>query len=213
MRLKAPDRSDLMPEVVAAALDTAFAIRRRYGRMAVGCAHDHHRRRRGWDRRPHDGGVDARGFRHHLPRDQPGVRRRARRPTGSVAVAGGRCRRRCPAPGSTSTASSPTRSGTTWTPRWRRRRGCTSSSTAPSARSSEWRRSSTRSAGVTPARPSPGAPDSVGSSPRCRLYATTNMREATAELFKLWWCASPQSPPAPLVARFGALLDRYYPPR
>jgi hypothetical protein len=44
-------------------------------------------------------------------------------------------------------------------------------------------------------------------------YATTNMREATAELFKLWWCASPQSPPAPLVARFGALLDRYYPPR
>jgi hypothetical protein len=44
-------------------------------------------------------------------------------------------------------------------------------------------------------------------------YATTNMREATAELFKLWWCASPQTPPAPLVARFGALLDRYYPPR
>ena len=43
-------------------------------------------------------------------------------------------------------------------------------------------------------------------------YATTNMREATAEMFKLWWCAPPRLPPAPLVARFGALLDRYYPP-
>ena len=37
MRLKVPDRSDLMPEIVAAALDTAFAIRRRYGRMAAVC--------------------------------------------------------------------------------------------------------------------------------------------------------------------------------
>ena len=44
------------------------------------------------------------------------------------------------------------------------------------------------------------------------LYATTNMREATAEMFKLWWCSSPEAPPAPLVARFGALIDRYYPP-
>jgi hypothetical protein len=42
-------------------------------------------------------------------------------------------------------------------------------------------------------------------------YATTNMREATAELFKLWWCQSPARPPAPLVARFGALVERYYP--
>ena len=42
-------------------------------------------------------------------------------------------------------------------------------------------------------------------------YATTNMREATAELFKCWWCATPANPPSPLVARFGALLDQYYP--
>ena len=44
------------------------------------------------------------------------------------------------------------------------------------------------------------------------VYATTNMREATAELFKLWWCSTPEAPPAPLVACFGALVDRYYPP-
>jgi hypothetical protein len=44
------------------------------------------------------------------------------------------------------------------------------------------------------------------------LYATTNWREATAELFKLWWCASPTQPRAPIVERFGALLDEQYPP-
>jgi hypothetical protein len=43
-------------------------------------------------------------------------------------------------------------------------------------------------------------------------YATTNMREATAEMFMLWWCSRPDAPPAPLVRRFGALVDRYYPP-
>jgi hypothetical protein len=43
------------------------------------------------------------------------------------------------------------------------------------------------------------------------LYATTNWREATAELFKLWWCAPRDGAPAPLVACFGAQLDRFYP--
>jgi hypothetical protein len=43
-------------------------------------------------------------------------------------------------------------------------------------------------------------------------YATTNWRESTAELFKLWWCRPPDAPPAPLVACFGALLERFYPP-
>jgi hypothetical protein len=43
-------------------------------------------------------------------------------------------------------------------------------------------------------------------------YATTNMREATAEMFMLWWCSRADAPPAPLVRRFGALVDRYYPP-
>ena len=43
------------------------------------------------------------------------------------------------------------------------------------------------------------------------LYALTNSRESTAELFKLWWCSTPATPPSPLVACFGALLDRFYP--
>jgi hypothetical protein len=43
-------------------------------------------------------------------------------------------------------------------------------------------------------------------------YATTNWREATAELFKLWWCRPLDGPSSPLVACFGALLDRFYPP-
>jgi hypothetical protein len=44
------------------------------------------------------------------------------------------------------------------------------------------------------------------------VYATTNWRESTAELFKLWWCRPPDGPPAPLVATFGRLLERFYPP-
>ena len=43
-------------------------------------------------------------------------------------------------------------------------------------------------------------------------YATTNWRESTAELFKLWWCRPLDAAPAPLVACFGTLLDRFYPP-
>jgi hypothetical protein len=43
-------------------------------------------------------------------------------------------------------------------------------------------------------------------------YALTNFREATAEMFKLWWCSTPAAPPSPLVACFGAELDRHYPP-
>ena len=43
-------------------------------------------------------------------------------------------------------------------------------------------------------------------------YATTNWRESTAELFKLCWCPPDDAPPAPLVAAFGAQLDRFYPP-
>jgi hypothetical protein len=44
------------------------------------------------------------------------------------------------------------------------------------------------------------------------VYATTNWRESTAELFKLWWCRPTDGPPAPLVACFGAQLERFYPP-
>ncbi len=43
-------------------------------------------------------------------------------------------------------------------------------------------------------------------------YALTNLSEATAEMFKLWWCSTPAAPPSPLVACFGAQLERHYPP-
>ncbi len=42
-------------------------------------------------------------------------------------------------------------------------------------------------------------------------YATTSAREATAELFKLWWCRS--GPVSPLVSRFGELVDQMLPPK
>ena len=41
-------------------------------------------------------------------------------------------------------------------------------------------------------------------------YATTNAAEATAEMFKLWWCRV--GPTTPVVTRFGALVDQLIPP-
>ena len=40
-------------------------------------------------------------------------------------------------------------------------------------------------------------------------YATTNRREATAEMFKLWWCGGDSA--SPIVARFGELVDQFLP--
>ena len=40
-------------------------------------------------------------------------------------------------------------------------------------------------------------------------YATTNPREATAEMFKLWWCRD--GAPSPVVARFGELIEEFFP--
>jgi hypothetical protein len=41
------------------------------------------------------------------------------------------------------------------------------------------------------------------------LYATTNPREATAEMFEQWW--SRGSAASPVVQRFGQLVDEYLP--
>ena len=41
------------------------------------------------------------------------------------------------------------------------------------------------------------------------LYATTNVREATAEMFKQWWCRT--GPTSPVVTRFGELVDQFFP--
>jgi hypothetical protein len=40
-------------------------------------------------------------------------------------------------------------------------------------------------------------------------YAATSPREATAEMFKLWWCSNGEV--TPVVARFGALVDGLFP--
>jgi hypothetical protein len=40
-------------------------------------------------------------------------------------------------------------------------------------------------------------------------YAATARLEATAEMFKLWWCGPP--PPGSLAARFGDLVERNFP--
>ncbi|MGA2521775.1 MAG: hypothetical protein ABSG81_13290 [Acidimicrobiales bacterium] len=42
-------------------------------------------------------------------------------------------------------------------------------------------------------------------------YATTNVTEATAEIFKLWWCRT--GAVSPVVARFGELIDQLLPPQ
>jgi hypothetical protein len=41
-------------------------------------------------------------------------------------------------------------------------------------------------------------------------YATTNPREATAEMFKLWWCRNGET--SDLVTRFGQLLEQFFGP-
>jgi hypothetical protein len=40
-------------------------------------------------------------------------------------------------------------------------------------------------------------------------YAGTNPREASAEMFSLWWSAPEPHPP--VIARFGELVERYFP--
>jgi len=40
-------------------------------------------------------------------------------------------------------------------------------------------------------------------------YATSSPREATAEMFKLWWCR--RSSTTPIVTRFGELIDEFFP--
>jgi hypothetical protein len=40
-------------------------------------------------------------------------------------------------------------------------------------------------------------------------YAATSPREATAEMFSAWWCAT--GPASPVIARFGELVERYFP--
>jgi len=210
LKLKVPGRPDVVPELLAAALDTAFAIRRRFGRMASGV---------------HSISIDdgAGGINDHSTlgsaQSQTGtffldtslafadsIDAQRRRLGGRRGVSAATPRPWFPIDGvvaheywhnlDTTVVASPdvylelnralgAELGVeTYEHALRGRE-----SEAPPA----WQRALARI--VTEVSP----------------YATTNWRESTAELFKLWWCRPLDRPPAPLVACFGAVLDRFYP--
>ena len=74
MKVKVPDRADVMPEMLAAALDTALAVRRRFGRMASGVhAISIDDGAGGFDDHRTAGSANER-HRHVLPRHQPRLR-------------------------------------------------------------------------------------------------------------------------------------------
>jgi hypothetical protein len=212
MRLKAPDRSDLMPEIVAAALDTAFAIRRRYGRMAAGV---------------HTITIDdgAGGMDDHMTAGSTQGGSGTIYLETSLAFADALSADRLRRGGRRGVSAEVPRpwfhiDGVVAHEIWHNMDATVA--TTPGVYV-EFNRALGEELGVETFEHAlrgrdAGAPEPWRAGFRRIVaevspYATTNMREATAELFKLWWCASPQSPPAPLVARFGALLDRYYPPR
>jgi hypothetical protein len=211
MKVKVPDRPEVMPEMLAAALDTALAVRRRFGRMASGV---------------HAISIDdgAGGFDDHRTAGA------ATSGTGtffldtSLAVADAmEAQRRRMAGGRGISASVP--------PPWFSIDGVVAHEywhnldttvLATPATYVEMNRALGAELGVETfehalrGREPTAPPEWQHAFARIvhevSPYATTNMREATAEMFKLWWCAPPQPAPAPLVACFGALLDRFYPP-
>ncbi len=212
MRLKAPDRDDLMPEVVAAALDTAFAIRRRFGRMAAGV-----------NTITIDDGAG--GMDDHLTAGSTQGGSGTIYLETSLAFADALSADRLRRGGARGVSAAVPRpwfhiDGVVAHEIWHNMDATLA--TTPGVYV-EFNRALGEELGVETFEHAlrgrdAGAPESWHAGFRRIVeevspYATTSWREATAELFKLWWCASPQSPPAPLVARFGDLLYRYYPPR
>jgi hypothetical protein len=211
LTVKVPDRSDVMPEQVAAALDIAFSVRRRFGRMASGV---------------HTIVVDdgAGTFDDHRTAGS------AQAGTGtffldtSLACADAMDAQRQRTGGRAPISARPTRP---WLPidgvvaheYWH---NLDTTVVATPAVYLELNRALGAELGVETFEHAlrgrePGAPPEWQAAfgrivNEASPYATSNWREATAELFGLWWCRPPDTPPAPLVATFGALLDRFYPP-
>ncbi|HEY3674272.1 MAG TPA: hypothetical protein VGN51_25305 [Acidimicrobiia bacterium] len=211
MKVKVPDRADLMPEMLAAALDTALAIRRRFGRMASGV---------------HSISIDdgAGGFDDHRTAGS------ATSGTGtffldtSLACGEAMDAQRRRAAGGRSISAQVRRpwfsiDGVVAHEYWH---NLDTTVAARPATYVEINRALGAELGVDTfehalrGRETTAPPAWQHALARIvqevSLYATTNMREATAEMFKLWWCAPTDEPPAPLVACFGSLLDRFYPP-
>jgi hypothetical protein len=212
MRVKVPDRDDLMPEVVAAALDTAFAIRRRFPRMASGV-----------QTITIDDGAG--GFDDHSRAGSTQGGSGTIYLETSLAFADAMSAQRVRTGGRRGISARVA-------PPWLQIDGVVAHEiwhnmdatlTSRPAVYVEFNRALGAVLGVETFEHALRGRDAGSPEPwqagfrrivdEVSPYATTNMREATAELFKLWWCSTPATPPAPLVARFGALLDEFYPPR
>jgi hypothetical protein len=212
LRVKAPDRDDLMPEVVAGAIDTAFAIRRRYGHMAAGVQtitiDDG---AGGFDDHSHAGSTQGGSGTIYLETSlafADAMSAQRRRMAGRRGVS-------APVPRPWLQTD-----GVVAHEIWH---NMDATLAARPGLYVEFNRALGEELGVETFEHAlrgrdASAPEAWRTGFRRIVeevspYATTNIREATAELFKLWWCATPDSPPSPLVACFGQLLDRYYPPQ
>jgi hypothetical protein len=213
VRVKLPDRDDVVPELVAAAIDTALAIRRRFGRMASGV---------------HTIAIDdgAGTYDDHTTAGsaQSGTGTFFLDTSLAFADAIAAQRQRMAARVGRSVSASVARpyfpiDGVVAHEYWH---NLDTTVVATPAVYLEINRALGEELGVETFEHALRGGDASAPEPWQRAhqriiaevsrYATTNMREATAEMFKLWWCASPDGPPAPLVTCFGALIDRYYPP-
>jgi hypothetical protein len=210
LKVKVPDRPDVVPELLAAALDVAFGVRRRFGRMASGV---------------HTIAVDAGAgmFDDHRTAGS------AQSGTGtffldvSLACADALDDQRRRLGGRPTVSAQPPRpwfgiDGVVAHEYWH---NLDTTVVASPDVYLELNRGLGEELGVETFEHAlrggeSGAPPEWRAA-RARIvgevspYAASNWREATAELFKLWWCRPVDGPPAPLVARFGALLDRFYP--
>lgn len=211
LTVKVPDRPDVMPELLAAALDVAFGVRRRFGRMASGVhaitiddgagTFDDHRTA---------GSAQSGSGTFYLDT--------------SLACAEVMDAQRERFAGGASVSARPTRpwfaiDGVVAHEYWH---NLDTTIVATPAVYTQLNAALGAELGVDTYEHAlrgreDGAPPAWQAAFR-RIYAevspygTTSWRESTAELFKLWWCRPVDAPPAPLVATFGALLDRYYPP-
>jgi hypothetical protein len=211
LKIKVPDRPDVMPEQLAAALDVTFGVRRRFGRMASGV---------------HTIAIDdgAGMFDDHRTAGS------AQSGTGtffldtSLACADAMDAHRERLGGAPTVSARPARpwfgiDGVVAHEYWH---NLDTTVVATPAVYLELNRELGAELGVETYEHAlrgrePNAPPEWQAAFHRILtevspYATTNWRESTAELFKLWWCRPLDAPPAPLVARFGALLERFYPP-
>jgi hypothetical protein len=213
LKVKVPDRLDLVPELVAAAIDTSFGVRRRFGRMASGV---------------HtitiDDGAGAYDDHRTAGSAQSGTGTFFLDTSLAFADALAAQRRRAADRGGRSVSAEVSRpftpiDGVVAHEYWH---NLDTTVAATPAVYVEMNRALGEELGVETFEHAlrggeSGAPPSwqaarLRIAEEVSLYALTNMREATAEMFKLWWCSTDDAPPSGLVARFGALLDRFFPP-